>query len=609
MKRKRRYAMLRWFVACVLVVGVLSGAVTTQKMAIAPITGDLDNGHQRVYYTGPWVKILGNDTLTVALVNTRDYQANGPTPTRLWAVPENCGIYATLFSRNPSDLRWNFYEFDTDSFTGAKSWFYSDTGAYAYESGGYGNMVVNYYPNDYRYSAFWSAHEYVTGEYWPDVWGLTGLSTCPFSWDGSYFYLQGETSNRLWPRIGFTQSGYLHQITTDGDNYYIIYNRVSDLANPFWFGDVEIVSTEDGPWYAFYSDPFSKVVVVTYCRTSSDNHIVMLIDTLEGDMFYAGTPIEIDLSAELSSVDPLSIGFVGDGTPFVDRDGNIHHFLFGSNGATVVPLHIWHFFYDLKADTMHWTMVEALDDTLIQASVGINTLWAGRAQLGQNWETGNLYAIWEEFCYGDNRFAVSSTGDTFPPTQILLGMSTDNGLNWSIETLAVSDVDFGNVWARFPVISPIIPSIIPSIYSPTDTMDGVVYGFHVDYDPGFTWQGQGEDTTQVLWVNVSQGQVGVKESPTVASNLKIDLWSNVNPVNSEAILYLKTNRDADVNLTVYDRTGRKVRTLASGNAKAGITTVRWDLKDDRGKAVSSGVYFCILTAEGKSRSLKLLVER
>jgi len=554
-----------------------------------------------VSYSGPRMKVLqSEDTLMVSMVDWRDYQTNGPTPIRLWALPQTNGIYSCLFTQNPSHLRWNFYDWST------YSWVASDTGYYAYETAGYGQFFVNHYANSYQYYPVFTGHSYPS-PYVPDLWWPEELSFNPFSWNGNYIYVPGEIENYLWPRLGITQSGYVHQITTHYSTYNIYYDRLNDMENPSsWEGLVELVGTDDGPWYAFNADPFGKTLVLTYCRISSDNHIIMLIDTMEGDMFYNGDFIEIDLSEALYPIDTLNIGFVGDGVPFVDRGGNIHHFFFGSNGVEFLPVHIWHFFYDAEADTIHWSPVKFIDETEAQAGVGLNTLWAGRAQLGQNRDNGDLYAIWEEFLFGD-RYAVSSTHDTFPPVGVMLARSTDDGLTWQIDTLLQSDIDFGNHWLRFPLLSPEVLTHVEdgSVY------DRVVWGVHEDYDPGFVWQNQGTAAPQVLWVGVKDiyaGPVSVKERGDFLSE-GVKVSSYPNPAKNQWNIVFQLPRKTPVDLKIYDASGRLVRVFANGNYRIGENKVTWDLTDINGRKVSAGTYFYVLKAFGRLTSGKITVAR
>lgn len=62
-------------------------------------------------------------------------------------------------------------------------------------------------------------------------------------------------------------------------------------------------------------------------------------------------------------------------------------------------------------------------------------------------------------------------------------------------------------------------------------------------------------------------------------------------------------------LKLYNIQGQLVRTLASGDMKAGYYQAPWDGRDSRGRAVSSGVYFYQLDSGGFSATRKLMVLR
>jgi spore coat protein A len=61
-----------------------------------------------------------------------------------------------------------------------------------------------------------------------------------------------------------------------------------------------------------------------------------------------------------------------------------------------------------------------------------------------------------------------------------------------------------------------------------------------------------------------------------------------------------------VALLVYDIQGRRVRTLVEALYPAGIHTVTWDGRDDRGQDLPSGVYFYDLKTATESRKMKMI---
>ena len=52
-----------------------------------------------------------------------------------------------------------------------------------------------------------------------------------------------------------------------------------------------------------------------------------------------------------------------------------------------------------------------------------------------------------------------------------------------------------------------------------------------------------------------------------------------------------------------------VATVVVGRREAGIYTIRWDGRDDSGRALASGVYLCRLRAGGEAQTRKLLLVR
>ncbi len=68
-----------------------------------------------------------------------------------------------------------------------------------------------------------------------------------------------------------------------------------------------------------------------------------------------------------------------------------------------------------------------------------------------------------------------------------------------------------------------------------------------------------------------------------------------------------TSREAD--LAVFDASGRRVRTLASGAQPRGLVTLSWDGRDDGGRAVSAGIYFLRLSAGERSETRRVTLLR
>jgi hypothetical protein len=80
-----------------------------------------------------------------------------------------------------------------------------------------------------------------------------------------------------------------------------------------------------------------------------------------------------------------------------------------------------------------------------------------------------------------------------------------------------------------------------------------------------------------------------------------------NPFNAGTVIKFNLQRPADVNLTIYNILGQRVRTLAEGRMPAGSHTLNWDGRDEKGLDLSSGVYFYRLQAGEQAETKRLIL--
>lgn len=64
-----------------------------------------------------------------------------------------------------------------------------------------------------------------------------------------------------------------------------------------------------------------------------------------------------------------------------------------------------------------------------------------------------------------------------------------------------------------------------------------------------------------------------------------------NPFNSSTIIPITLFREAEVEVEIFDLTGRKIRSLVNGKMAAGTQRIVWEGDNDAGKPVASGMYF------------------
>jgi hypothetical protein len=82
-----------------------------------------------------------------------------------------------------------------------------------------------------------------------------------------------------------------------------------------------------------------------------------------------------------------------------------------------------------------------------------------------------------------------------------------------------------------------------------------------------------------------------------------------NPFTRHTGICYELGLPGPVSLRIFDVSGRAVRTLerrAGGAEQAGLHTIAWDGRDDRGRKVSNGIYFCRLEAGSLRSSSKIV---
>ncbi|MEK7314616.1 MAG: FlgD immunoglobulin-like domain containing protein [Candidatus Eisenbacteria bacterium] len=95
-------------------------------------------------------------------------------------------------------------------------------------------------------------------------------------------------------------------------------------------------------------------------------------------------------------------------------------------------------------------------------------------------------------------------------------------------------------------------------------------------------------------------------APAAAARL---LGAAPNPFNPHTMIRFDLPRGTRVRLTVYDVTGARIRRLLDAPRPAGLHQIGWDGRDQRGREVATGMYFCRLEADGTSQSRKLTLLR
>jgi len=79
-----------------------------------------------------------------------------------------------------------------------------------------------------------------------------------------------------------------------------------------------------------------------------------------------------------------------------------------------------------------------------------------------------------------------------------------------------------------------------------------------------------------------------------------------NPFNPSVDIHFEVPEGSNLSLRIFDVNGRMIRNLHEGKVKAPAGKFQWDGRNDSGRLLSSGVYFCILE-RGSSRDTRKLI--
>lgn len=101
--------------------------------------------------------------------------------------------------------------------------------------------------------------------------------------------------------------------------------------------------------------------------------------------------------------------------------------------------------------------------------------------------------------------------------------------------------------------------------------------------------------------------MGVKEGEGNKDLEKFHLNIYPNPANKYILVSAMVHRNSYVDCGVYDVAGKLVKTLFSGPIATEDFRLRWDLKDENGKKINSGVYFIRFRTDSTQNYAKLVI--
>jgi flagellar hook assembly protein FlgD len=88
---------------------------------------------------------------------------------------------------------------------------------------------------------------------------------------------------------------------------------------------------------------------------------------------------------------------------------------------------------------------------------------------------------------------------------------------------------------------------------------------------------------------------------------KVALKAYPNPFNPRTTVAFSLTRRQMVEISIFDLTGRQVRTLAARLFQAGDHTLEWNGRDDAGRPLGSGSYLVRLRTDFEIRTKKVML--
>ena len=195
--------------------------------------------------------------------------------------------------------------------------------------------------------------------------------------------------------------------------------------------------------------------------------------------------------------------------------------------------------------------------------------------------------------------------------------TTDGGLTWFEFPFMFADTSEDEVYS----------SIAIGFITPTRGWMGSYVNDRptlMTEDGGVTWSeaGFGQNVNRIRflhpWLGYATGRTVYKYVDSTAMDIneqivvpnQLTLSQNYpNPFNPQTVIPYELLKIGFVKIDIVDITGRTIRSLLNGIQSSGSHEVIWNGKDNTGKHVASGTYFCRMITDASVISRKILLLR
>ncbi len=446
-----------------------------------------------------------------------------------------------------------------------------------------------------------------------------------FEWDGT----PGSNNYNLVAQI----NDFATYVDTSGQVIYPDRYRSEDIA----VGDFDGDGKDEVLWVNNGSTPFDNAYIFSVDGEFSTGFYTTVVETVfkRSELGFGGSTVSglgpFDMDNDGNPEGVITI-WNNVGIQVFESDGPDHYVLKyhgeGFDPEDRYPYGKGFGAYDLNGDGK----TELIYGALLRGRIHI---WE---VAGNDVDTFNHYL--PQWTY------VDTTGDTLDVFRVYglragdpdHGPGSDNGdivfsdLNQNIYDLEYTGGDFGdtasyalyNIFSDFPSDTIIYTYTDTSGATVTDTvvcnfypgptfaigedLDGdgakeILFGTYVGHRPPDTF------TIQTGFLKVLEfAGVGVAEEWKIVGRPEVKLFQNMpNPFNGHTAIKFSIRKPADLELAVFDLSGRKVKVLANGRYEAGTYTVEWNGRSETGAVLPAGVYFYTIKVNGRTAATRKLV--
>jgi hypothetical protein len=240
-------------------------------------------------------------------------------------------------------------------------------------------------------------------------------------------------------------------------------------------------------------------------------------------------------------------------------------------------------------------------DVYVQYSDDQAATWSPRSLVNDDGGTGSQFLPWL-----DVDQVLGIVGVSFYDTR-------HDPLNEKVEVFVAPSYDGGDTFAANVSLS-----ASPSDQSASNPF--AWFGNYLEYiglalhdgTASGVWSDNSTDPTDLDFFHGSVTLANPVATPDHAGVTLDRLWMDAafpNPARDRTRFAFGLAASATVRLAVYDVSGRTLRVLVDEERHAGQHVVAWDGRDDQGRMIPSGTYFCRLDSRGRLLTQKITIMR